>query len=53
MSGNVTGKFEKIATLNYMKNKRGIKTVINLRGVRNCSSYFLEKETCKKHKAFL
>ena len=31
------------------KNKRGIKTVINLRGIRNCSSYFLEKETCKKH----
>jgi len=31
------------------KNKRGIKTIINLRGVRNCSSYFLEKETCEKH----
>ena len=31
------------------KNKRGIKTVINLRGVRNCSSFFLEKETCEKH----
>ena len=31
------------------KNKRGIKTIINLRGVRNCSSFFLEKETCKKH----
>ena len=31
------------------KNKRGIKTVINLRGVRNCSSFFLEKETCAKH----
>ena len=31
------------------KNKRGIKTIINLRGVRNCSSYFLEKEICEKH----
>ena len=31
------------------KNKRGIKTVVNLRGVRNCSSFFLEKETCEKH----
>ena len=31
------------------KNKRGIKTIINLRGVRNCSSFFLEKEACKKH----
>jgi len=31
------------------KNIRGIKTIINLRGVRNCSSYFLEKETCEKH----
>jgi protein tyrosine/serine phosphatase len=31
------------------KNKRGIKTIINLRGVRNCSSFFLEKETCAKH----
>jgi protein tyrosine/serine phosphatase len=31
------------------KNKRGIKTIINLRGVRNCSSFFLEKETCEKH----
>ena len=31
------------------KNKRGIKTVINLRGVRNCSSFFLEKETCERH----
>jgi len=27
MSGNVTGKFEKIATLNYIKNKRGIKLI--------------------------
>jgi len=31
------------------KNKRDIKTIINLRGVRNCSSFFLEKETCEKH----
>ena len=31
------------------KNKRGIKTIINLRGVRNCSSFFLEKETCEEH----
>ena len=31
------------------KNKRGVKTVINLRGVRNCSSFFLEKETCEKY----
>jgi len=31
------------------KNKRGIQTIINLRGKRNCSSYYLEKETCKKH----
>ena len=31
------------------KNKRGIKTIINLRGVRNCSSFFLEKETCERH----
>ena len=31
------------------KNKRGIKTIINLRGVRNCSSFFLEKEACAKH----
>jgi len=31
------------------KNKRGVKTIINLRGVRNCSSYFLEKEICVKH----
>ena len=31
------------------KNKRDVKTVINLRGVRNCSSFFLEKETCEKH----
>ena len=30
------------------KKKRNIKTVINLRGKRNCSSYFLEKEACKK-----
>ncbi len=29
--------------------KRGIKTIINLRGQRNCSSYYLEKETCLKH----
>jgi len=31
------------------KNKRGVKTIINLRGIRNCSSFFLEKETCEKH----
>ena len=31
------------------KNKSGIKTIINLRGVRNCSSFFLEKETCEKN----
>ena len=31
------------------KNNRGIKTIINLRGKRNCSSYYLEKEICKKH----
>ncbi len=31
------------------KNHRGIKTIINLRGKRNCSSYYLEKEVCKKH----
>ena len=31
------------------KNLRGVKTVINLRGVRNCSSFFLEKETCEKY----
>ena len=30
------------------KNNRGIKTIINLRGKRNCSSYYLEKEICKK-----
>lgn len=30
------------------KNKRQLKTVINLRGERNCSSYFLEKKACKK-----
>jgi protein tyrosine/serine phosphatase len=31
------------------KNKRGVKTIINLRGIRNCSSFFLEKETCERH----
>ena len=31
------------------KKKRGIKTVVNLRGVRHCSSYYLEKETCEKN----
>lgn len=31
------------------KNKRGIKTIINLRGVRDCSSFYLEKEACKKY----
>jgi len=31
------------------KKKRGIKTIINLRGVRHCSSYYLEKETCEKY----
>ena len=30
------------------KKNRHIKTVINLRGERNCSSYFLEKKACKK-----
>ncbi|PPR28204.1 MAG: hypothetical protein CFH32_01400 [Alphaproteobacteria bacterium MarineAlpha9_Bin2] len=30
------------------KKIRNIKTVINLRGERNCSSYFLEKKACKK-----
>ena len=29
--------------------KRGIKTVINLRGIRHCSSYYLEKETCENN----
>ena len=29
--------------------KRGIKTIINLRGVRDCSSYYLEKETCERN----
>lgn len=28
------------------KKKYGIKTIINLRGERNCSSYYLEKECC-------
>jgi len=31
------------------KKHRNIKTIINLRGKRNCSSYYLEKFTCKKH----
>ncbi len=26
-----------------------MKTIINLRGVRHCSSYYLEKETCEKY----
>lgn len=30
--------------------KYKIKSIINLRGERNCSSYFLEKEFCKKNK---
>ena len=29
--------------------KRGIKTVVNLRGIRHCSSYYLEKETCENN----
>ena len=40
MSGNVTGKFEKIATLNYMKNKRGIK-------LSDKDNFNLEKEINK------
>ena len=31
------------------KKKRVVKTIINLRGIRHCSSYYLEKETCDKY----
>ena len=31
------------------KKKRGVKTIINLRGIRHCSSYYLEKETCDQN----
>ena len=31
------------------KKKFGIKTVINLRGKRNCSSFYLEEECCKNN----
>ena len=29
--------------------KRGIKTIINLRGARDCGSYLLQKEVCARH----
>ena len=29
--------------------EKGIKTVVNLRGIRHCSSYYLEKETCENN----
>jgi protein tyrosine/serine phosphatase len=29
--------------------RRGIKTIVNLRGVRNCGSYRLEAEACGRH----
>ncbi|MGI9388203.1 MAG: fused DSP-PTPase phosphatase/NAD kinase-like protein [Methyloligellaceae bacterium] len=29
--------------------KKGIRTIVNLRGVRNCGSYRLEVDACKKH----
>ena len=29
--------------------KRGIKTIINLRGARDCGSYLLQKEFCARH----
>ncbi|MEC8099852.1 MAG: tyrosine protein phosphatase [Pseudomonadota bacterium] len=31
------------------KKKYGVKTIINLRGERNCSSFFLESEFCKNN----
>ncbi|MDD5587358.1 MAG: tyrosine-protein phosphatase, partial [Alphaproteobacteria bacterium] len=29
--------------------KSGIRTIINLRGARDCASYYLEDKACKKH----
>lgn len=29
--------------------KKGIRTIINLRGARDCATYYLEKEACEKH----
>lgn len=29
--------------------RRGVKTVLNLRGERTCGSYWLEQEACKRH----
>lgn len=29
--------------------KRGIKTIVNLRGARDCGSYLLQKEVCARH----
>lgn len=29
--------------------KRGIKTIVNLRGARDCGSYLLQKEICARH----
>ncbi len=29
--------------------RRGIRTIINLRGSRDCASYYLERDACKKH----
>ncbi len=29
--------------------RRGIRTIINLRGKRDCASYYLEEEACRKH----
>lgn len=28
---------------------KGIRTIINLRGARDCASYYLEREACEKH----
>lgn len=33
----------------YYAKKKGIKTIVNLRGVRDCGSYRLEKAACEKY----